>query len=1654
MANTNNEPTGSLQLPGTEGKASTVKNPIDNLGEVQEGKVSEDDSKTVVANDVEKTASTTSNNPKASTSSARPSLVPLGSGSTAPSSSTQHKRFSAVNINKKFLEKNSSASASSLASQPTIKAGGGPSLARPQIHPTATHSRLVTAKLTSPSPASSTSGAGWSRSSSVAPHNATGTHSPNNSSPPLPTTNLGASTSAMGASQLPHAGKVIHPQPKAASVFPGISQKDSLGLTKQVWGNVKSTTVAQRLDVRNDFPTAAEAQVTSSLRTTKPNDSREMAESATTKPARMEEADAFRGVHLDPNAHHWDEMDDDNFLDSVIEFGDGRQYKIEANNAASSLTKVMDATSSPIDAVGIGMSRLDNTSPLSDAAPNLPVRKEERFADDFDRSWPRTSPANPRDFPLPSSRSGTSHLPPPLVRPQELSAHQESARVLFNERSNRMEPYSNGQRSGQHTSRKAGLHDSILSTNEPRNAREFVPPPQSPNIQLLQKSGDIQTRHRGSSNASTSSDSGLGSLSTHNRDRDITRRDGTAITRRLSRESVGPSGRELHNERERRSEMAPPPLPAHAIRHLSRDDGRQLPPHLSQVSVSAPIRQDGKLSRGPRFPPQGETNIQSARLPSQSPTLSHASTTRMSPIVPLNPLPQMSAHDIDEVRKDVMQSAAARAKQRRQQEEEEREKEKERARRKAAELEERIKAAEAEKAGVQEKLEETNTIPQRQEEAIALIEEAVKGVQSLYEKVDSRTPTSTISRAPSLRALPSPETASVKPKSEKVSDSTLRDHTSTIPVTVQGDSWRTKVTPRVSSSASPQSKPSAPSFISPIQVESFIDAAEDDLEVVDFMDMDKFVGVSSANASARSGDTTVPQPPSRPVASDFFDETSHPEPSAPCFPANVPKATKPQDLRLEASIRDRPISETCHYSDSIPPVTVRTSSSADYSTVIVPPQTSMRTGRNQPFYKEATMSALDDVMSRIKGALDGMQAEEGLRDAAPSAQQEVNRNQAPFAARPNLQKERWIPPALRPHLDPDRQILFLSTSSEPPPSPKPPRNAFTVKLPSVSPSSLGPISKKQLQAAMRLPFPLRMDIFSFNPSVQGMKKRDLSIDDILFHKPTGGHRTKIKYRVNLPRTRVVPKAGITPQHLPYKPVGSGAFGRPSEADGLSSWRKPVQTKQEEDVNSVTKIGPTASPAVDAPSAVVASVAVPEPSTFTKSQGTIPVRPRVPKMPAGSSVAIYRDSRIDAVDVDTHTSVNFIVGSELESQQESRATTPDEQSNVAVTPPIPFASNPESMYNVNKPQINGIKEAIEVVSSLVPPTESDGQGSVDPVSAILENEISSSNLSLQVDPVPLTPQITHHTTSPWARTSLPMPVKDSPARGPDPEHLRAVWSQTSNQAGTHGVNSLEGIVDDLTALPFILQDVKSEDGETPPPSISAPPSRMSIHDVTKAFQQVPQSPSNPSSSRRTPPLTAPPARPLNYAYGLLPPPTSNIRPNYAYPPPIMSPSPSLMYPPMMSASPVPGRMPMNGHTPIYGQPMWMPMPAASAPQAHTNMMRHMTSPYPPHMVPYSPGPPMYAPQPPTTVQNHAQQSGPQVNRDRSIPLISPVIPPAGTLMYGSPVMMPAHATVAPNHGYLVPPGRSQTRVDNNGQIPQTPQQPPHSPYNPSAFRPTW
>lgn len=108
------------------------------------------------------------------------------------------------------------------------------------------------------------------------------------------------------------------------------------------------------------------------------------------------------------------EEDDDDFLAAPIEFGDGTQYKVQPGQA----TPKKDAA---------------RARPETDS---LPVSKEERFVEDFDRSWPK-------------SRGSTSTASTPLTHPASLpsTGHDLTHRVpsvdnraLFNERSNRLEP--------------------------------------------------------------------------------------------------------------------------------------------------------------------------------------------------------------------------------------------------------------------------------------------------------------------------------------------------------------------------------------------------------------------------------------------------------------------------------------------------------------------------------------------------------------------------------------------------------------------------------------------------------------------------------------------------------------------------------------------------------------------------------------------------------------------------------------------------------------------------------------------------------------------------------------------------------------------------------------------------------------------------------------------------------------------------------------------------------------------------------------------------------------------------------------------------------------------------------------------------------------
>ncbi|KAF8168297.1 hypothetical protein B0H34DRAFT_684989 [Crassisporium funariophilum] len=1701
MAHTTQDTTLLPESTGKEVKEKVVESERGVVEGAEAKHVQDGSSSTpfVAASDphVEKTSSLNLTDAQPVAPPSRPSLVPLGSShaSLVAPAAPHPKRFSAVNINKKFLEKNSSASGSAATSSHSSTTKSGSPVARPSIQPTSSHSRLVTAKLTA-SPAVSSSTAGWSRPSSVAPSPAT--NSPSSTSP-LPTA-APTQSATTSAPQLPHVGKVIQPQPRAAIVQPTASLKES-GNSKPVWGNVKPPNVPSIWpDIQaSDFPTAAEvANVTLSTRKPSKVDEAKTTSDTAAKQARLEEADTFRGVHLDPNAHHWDEMeeDDGDFLAGVIEFGDGRQYKIESND--------------PQQPQAEGDAMKDSAS--------IPISKEDRFVDDFDRSWPRSrnSPATiSKDFPPPIATHSTSPSVSPVI---SHAAHspQDSSRVLFNERSNRLEPYSQAHRTGQPSfnAKRSSYQDPSGTTTDPRSARDGPH-----NVQVLQKpsGGDFAPRGRRSSASSSGFGPGPsnGFVGDRQRGEHPTRRDGPPPSPRLHRET-----HQLHaahgadvtgSDRGRRNVMGPPPVPAHVAQKHAQEGARQLPPHLSQVSPNVvPRRLPSRDSRHTPSEPPLSAGLppSSARFPPPSPALSHASLALASPAAGSNTALPMNAPELDEARKDVMQSAAVRAKQRRQQEEEEREAQKERARRKAAELEEKMKVAEAEKAK-QKEVEEAAAAKER--EAVAMIEEAVKGISvstnlattNEAESADVRLP---LRRPPSLKPVSRQSTieplrssgprrtGTIPPRSAPLSAPMA---TSAASQATQTDSWRAKANPLpppVPQQIQPRSTPTpTATFIAPPpsaleQIEFIADGLQDDLEVVDFSDMGKFVGIPDVAgedlpeklADVKLGSSVLARA-SRPVASDFFDEPPSSDNAVSAskksdFGAwrrkvsqdNIEQPLPPrQDVNAEVvegstslgaqRQTTQPSRDLNAPKDQSPDTSFSsdTASSASMTStkeplnqvdpqqveqiVTMPSQVNpQRTPRSQPFYKEAAMSALDDAMLRIKGVLVGMHTPEKQADVrAPAVDQSTTLPRTPQVAPPQTPSrsstaERWVPPALRPrnfdHGDEPREVFLVTVVVPPIPQPAT-ETPILVRLPSESHSG-GFIGKKQLLAFSRPPFQPRMDILSFDPPVFDMNRRDLSLNDVLFRKPTGGFKGKFRYRVMLPRYRG-PKVHMPSANL-AKP---GAFGRPTVADGATSWRKsalsPTIITEEIGLNTMSRSPPP--DILPSDSSIASNTKSSEDSPTITDGGQAAIRSRTqPKMPVGSAVAFYRDSRIDAVQADSTLSVNFIVGSELE---DVKAASPMPDPVISISTPLGAKRN---NLESNLPPVtiaNGIITSTSTTSAL--------EGKEHLVSS------SASDDEISTDRSPITPPSNHHAASSWARSSVSIPLKDSPARPPDPEHLKAVWSQTSNQAGLHPVNSLKGIADDLTALPFTLQDVKSEDGETPPPSLPTAPSRMSLHEVTRAFQQVPasSSTSTPSSHRTpiSPPLTNSPVARPTYPYAPIP--QNNMRPTY-YAAPMMSHSPApVMYPHPMTASPVP-RMQVNGHTSLYSQPMWMSIGGPS-PQGHGNMMRAVPSPYPAQMMPYpSPG---YAPQPqPQNMipQNPQAQNG---GRGRGMPVMSPVMSHAhahpGPAMYpGSPVLL--HMQVPQNHGYMpVPAGRGQARPEN-GQV-SNQQHPSHNNHHPPS-----
>ncbi|THH02479.1 hypothetical protein EW026_g369 [Hermanssonia centrifuga] len=333
----------------------------------------------------------------------------------------------------------------------------------------------------------------------------------------------------------------------------------------------------------------------------------------------------------------------------------------------------------------------------------------------------------------------------------------------------------------------------------------------------------------------------------------------------------------------------------------------------------------------------------------------------------------MPGVDIEEVRKAAMHSAAERARLRRQQEEEEREREKERARKKAAELEVRLKVTSEVK--VMTSVEETVKRDQTEAEVMAIIEDAV---QSVAASLPTEASLVVVPREPSKKVLT--RTPFVR---EPTHTGLARSSSgSFVPAEVSSpalevESWRAKptTTKLIAHDASePVTKLPPPSLPLMEEVEAFNLETDGNVEIVDFSDHGKLIGVHKPPAHEPRPSEKVQRPP-RPVTTDFFDDDDD-EGILDTRPsivksdegswrraASQPTVNEDSNVQSVPQLKEKPklmITPAPHFApppaalSSVPTSSEEARSQTDHGAVST--------------YREAPMSALTDTMARIKAA--------------------------------------------------------------------------------------------------------------------------------------------------------------------------------------------------------------------------------------------------------------------------------------------------------------------------------------------------------------------------------------------------------------------------------------------------------------------------------------------------------------------------------------------------------------------------------------------------------------------------------------------------------------------------------------------------------------
>lgn len=379
------------------------------------------------------------------------------------------KKFTSLNVNKKFLEKASPAASSPGTTHATAQSSSAPkpaaatslSQTTSRLSTTASPaSRLTSAKLSAagkPQPASwaspvagskaaaaaaspmtltaSQSSAGSQQGGGASSNPASTSPKVGNATPRLATALSSGTAGGSGRAGSPHLTDAARNSPGIRNATLGSLNRAqspatsaSGGTSTAPWANLKPASISANQPPRfanPDFPTAAEAAAAKKAQEEK--EKQEAAEAAARHEAHLRQIDRFRGTGIIGSGRHWDELDDDDddagFLDEVVEFADGTKYTVP------------QSSNNVVDPAKLESEIAQQQQQTHEQDANQPpITKDQRFKDvDHDRSWPMRGAAaasNTNAAPSAAPLAKPAPAPTPAPAPRSRTTVRETLDIM------------------------------------------------------------------------------------------------------------------------------------------------------------------------------------------------------------------------------------------------------------------------------------------------------------------------------------------------------------------------------------------------------------------------------------------------------------------------------------------------------------------------------------------------------------------------------------------------------------------------------------------------------------------------------------------------------------------------------------------------------------------------------------------------------------------------------------------------------------------------------------------------------------------------------------------------------------------------------------------------------------------------------------------------------------------------------------------------------------------------------------------------------------------------------------------------------------------------------------------------------------------------